>query len=209
MGREKVNHSIASLFNVPLLTLQMEQTGPSASLLDLTAGLARGDDASWSEFHRSHGPGIFRHLLAATHGDHDLATEALQQTYLRIARYARPCDSATMFTSWVRTVTRTALHDCRRRRLSFWNLLQRRHGDPSDDLASAQDDERTLAALDTALAQLAPENRSLLEAKYFSGLAVQTIAKNLALSPKAAESRLTRARAELRRHLIAALPRHD
>ncbi|MEO5961025.1 MAG: sigma-70 family RNA polymerase sigma factor, partial [Opitutaceae bacterium] len=179
-------------------------------LLDLTAALARGDDRAWAEFHRDYGPGIFRQLLAATRGDHDLASEALQQTYLRIARHARPCDSAPEFSAWLRLVARTALSDCRRRRVSFWQLLTRRGDDPSDtDAMTALEDERLQASLESALALLEPEDRLLLEAKYFSGADVRSIAEKLAISPKAAESRLTRARAALRRHLLAALARHE
>ena len=92
---------------------------PASPLRVLTAGLAAGNDEAWMQFHRDYGPGLFRWLLARTGGDHDLASEALQQTYLRIARHARPCDSAPMFESWLRTVARSALHDCFRRRQSF------------------------------------------------------------------------------------------
>jgi RNA polymerase sigma-70 factor (ECF subfamily) len=190
----------------------MEQAGPASPLLALTAGLARGDDEAWSQFHRDYGPGVFRHLLAATRGDHDLASEALQQTYLRIARHARPCESEPMFAAWIRIVARTALSDCRRRRVSFWQMLSRRREDPSGDVSggvSTPEDDRLQSALDAALATLDPAERDLLDAKYFSGADVRTIAERLGISLKAAESRLTRARAELRRHLLAALARHD
>lgn len=176
----------------------------------LTSGLARGDDDAWAQFHREYGPGIFRHLLAATRCDHDLATEALQQTYLRIARHARPCDVPAMFAGWLRIVTRSALHDCLRRRQSFWKLLARRHADPSETATtSLVDEDRLHASLDEALLKLSPADRALLETKYFSGAEVRAIAETLSLSPKAVESRLTRARAELRRHLLASLSRHD
>jgi RNA polymerase sigma factor (sigma-70 family) len=65
------------------------------------------------------------------------------------------------------------------------------------------------AALESALAALDVEDRSLIEAKYFSGASVRAIAGQRALSAKAVESRLTRARAELRRHLLTALARHE
>ncbi len=173
----------------------------ASPLRALTSGLARGDDDAWAQFHRDYGPGIFRHLLAATHCDHDLATEALQQTYLRIARHARPCDEPAMFAGWLRIVTRSALHDCLRRRRSFWNLLTRRHADPTESAATADaEDDRLHHFLDQALEQLNPADRALLEAKYFSGADVRAIAEKLSTSPKAIESRLTRARAELRRH---------
>jgi RNA polymerase sigma factor (sigma-70 family) len=192
-----------------LLFTGMEQNAPHSPLLELTTRLARGDDPAWRDFHRDYGPGIFRQLLALTAGDHDLATEVLQQTYLRIARYVRPCSSAPMFTAWLRVVARTALHDSRRRHVCFWSLLRRRHADPTDKPTNESDEEHTGVALDAALASLAHEDRSLLEAKYFSGLKIQVIAKNLGLSPKAVESRLTRARAELRHHILTALHRHE
>src|SRR5690348_638613 len=121
----------------------------SPELKHLTAGLARGDDAAWAQFHRDYGPAIFRQLLGATRGDHDLASEALQQAYLRVARHARPCDSDAMFWGWLRLVARTALSDCRRRRRSFWDLLRRRAGEPEADTEAGHNDERLQAAIDT------------------------------------------------------------
>lgn len=198
----------ASLASVVLpLSPSKSEASP---LRDLTNGLARGDDAAWTQFHREHGPGLFRYLLAATRGDHDLASEALQQAYLRIARHARPCDSEPMFAGWLRVVARTALSDCRRRQTSFWRMLHRRHEDPSGNQASDEaEDSRLQAALETALGALAVEERTLLEAKYFSGDSVKTIADRMALSTKAVESRLTRARGELRRHIVTAFARHE
>ncbi len=188
----------------------MEQAASPSRLRELTDALARGDDAAWSGFHRAYGPGLFRYLLGGTRGDYDLAAEALQQTYLRVARYARPCDSAPMFDSWLRTLASSALNDCRRRRKSFWTLLRRPE---TRDFANASEtkghDDRLFASLDFALASLEPSERSLLEQKYFSGADVRSMAAALGLTPKAVESRLTRARAELRRRLVAALSRHE
>ncbi|MEO6246428.1 MAG: sigma-70 family RNA polymerase sigma factor [Opitutaceae bacterium] len=186
----------------------MESTSAPSPLRDLTSGLARGDDEAWTEFHRDYGPGIFRQHLAATRGDHDLASEALQQTYLRIARHARPCDSAPMFTAWLRTVARSALHDCWRRRRTFWQLLRNPLAAPED--ASDENDDATLSeALESALNRLDAADRALLEQKYFSGLDVRSLAARLEITPKAVESRLTRARAELRRVLIDMLKSHE
>lgn len=201
--------ALASL-NPSLLAARMEHSAADTQpLLALTTGLAKGDDPAWAQFHRDYGPAIFRQLLAATRGDHDLASEALQQTYLRVARHARPCDNERMFLAWLRLVTRTALSDCQRRRTSFGQLLSRRRDDPSGDATDTAADEKLQAALESALATLSEADRSLLEAKYFSGLSVRAIAERLELTPKAVESRLTRARAELRQTLLNALARHD
>lgn len=198
-----------SALNSALLIARMEQAASPSRLRELTAALARGDDAAWAEFHRDYGPGLFRYLLGGTRGDYDLAAEALQQTYLRIARYARPCDSAPMFGGWLRTVASSALNDCRRRRKSYWGLLSRPEAAPEDPTANSATDDRVFAALDTALTQLDAVDRTLLEDKYFAGADVRGLAAKLAITPKAVESRLTRARAELRRHLTIALSRHE
>lgn len=204
-------HAAASLVNSLTRHALIETDHTASALQELTTDLARGDDAAWAQFHRDYGPGIFRRLLAATHGDHDLASEALQQTYLRIARYARPCNIAPMFASWLRIVANSALNDCRRRRRTFWDLLRRNHAATAAEFepADAAGGDAVSDALDHALAQLAERDRALLEQKYFHGDDVRTLATRLDLSPKAVESRLTRARAELRRLLVASLKRHE
>lgn len=170
--------------------------------------MGRGNDEAWTQFNRTYGPGLFRQLVALTRGDHDLANEALQRTYLRVAKHVRPCESEAMFKAWLRTVARSALLDCWRRRRSFTDLLFRKWQEPAE-LADPAGDERLVTELDAALGRLDPADRSLLESKYFSGLDVRTLAENLVLTPKAVESRLTRARAALRQELLAALQRHE
>ena len=101
-------HAAASPLNAATCPARMEPAAAPSALRKLTTSLARGDDPAWAQFHRDYGPGIFRQLLAETRGDHDLASEALQQTYLRVARHARPCDSAPMFAGWLRVVARSA-----------------------------------------------------------------------------------------------------
>jgi RNA polymerase sigma factor (sigma-70 family) len=59
--------------------------------------------------------------------------------------------------------------------------------------------------LELALHRLHSEDRELLELKYFSQLTVRTLAEKFSVSPKAIESRRTRARAGLRKELIAIL----
>ena len=188
---------------------RMEPSPARTPLHTLTGGLAQGDDAAWADFHRSFGPGIFRQLLAATRGDYDLASEALQQTYLRIARHARPCDAEPMFAAWLRVVTRSALNDCRRRRRTFHDLLRRRQDQPDDPVATEAAEDQLLSALDRVLHELDADDRMLLEAKYYSGTDIRALAARLRISEKAVESRLTRARAALRQRLLAEISRHE
>lgn len=170
-------------------------------LAELSAGLARGDDAAWARFHAEHGGWIFRRLLAHAHGDLDLAREALQLAYLRIARHARTTRSAAEFAVWLRLVARSALSDARRRRRSFWSFLRRHAAEPElpvADEAEGEDGEFLSRALDRALARMPAPERHLLTEKYLQGRDLSSLAQTLALTPKALESRLGRARARLR-----------
>jgi RNA polymerase sigma factor (sigma-70 family) len=204
-----VNSAVVNAtFSPRLIPAEAQGAATAADLGRLTAALARGDDDAWLEFHRCYGPAIFRQLLALTRGDHDLAKEALQRTYLRVAKHVRSCDAEPMFRAWLRTVARSALLDCWRRRRSFTDLLFRKWQEPPE-LADPTADDRLMDELDAALARLDASDRILLEGKYFSGFEVRTLAEQLAITPKAVESRLTRARAALRRELLSALQRHE
>lgn len=200
--------AVNATFPTRLIPAEKQGEAPADDLGRLTTALARGDDNAWLEFHRRYGPAVFRQLLALTRGDHDLAKEALQRTYLRVAKYVRPCEAEAMFKAWLRTVARSALLDCWRRRRSFTDLLFRKWQEPPE-LADPAGDDRLMDELDAALARIDATDRTLLERKYFSGLEVRTLAVQLAVTPKAVESRLTRAREALRRELLAALQRHE
>lgn len=191
-----------------LISSAQSREDDATGLRELTTGLARGDDAAWARFDREHGPAMLRQLLALTRGDFDLAKEAQQRAYLRVARHVRPCDSLPAFRSWLRTVARTALLDCWRRRRSFTDLLLRRQQQPPE-LDDPAGDDRLIAALESGLAVLAPADRELLEAKYLRGASVAALAGAAGISVKAAESRLTRAREALRRTLLDVLSRHE
>lgn len=178
---------------------------PPISLLALTRGLARGDDNSWEHFHHDYGAKIFRQLLALVDGNEDLAKEALQQTYLRIARYVQPCACAPMFARWLRLVAQSALSDCRRGPRRFWQLRQLYQRSLLSDNEIDEKEEKLHDVLGIAMDALGEEQRVLLDAKYYFELSVKEIAEKLSVSEKSIESRLTRARAALRRELLARL----
>lgn len=191
-----------------LIPVDTEGAAPNLELRRLTHAMAQGDDDAWLKFHQQYGATLFRRLLAMTRGDDDLAKEALQRTYLRVAKHVRICESELMFQSWVATVARTALQDCWRRRRTFADLLFRQQQEPLESVSSATD-HRLTEVLDQALGQIAVADRTLLEAKYFAGNDVRTLAGQMSLTPKAVESRLTRARESLRHEILAALKHHE
>lgn len=187
----------------------MHDRSEDGPLRDLTKSLASGDNSAWSHFHAEYGPWIFHQLLAASRGDHSLASEALQQTYLRVARYVRPCDSDLAFKAWLRRLANSALLDCWRRRAGFWRMLKKRGELPLCFDFSDEREALLLSELEASLATLNEADRLLLHAKYYDGYDVRTLAERMMTTPKAMESRLARARAELRRIVLVALSRHE
>lgn len=193
--------------------MSIDPTG-HATLGELTRRMAVGDDEAWASFHRHYGPTLFRMLLALTAGDTHLASEALQHAYLRISRHVRPCDNEAMWIAWLRVVAKSALTDARRKESRFFSMLRRRWLTTPLDVAplpkaeSAAEDH-LLAALDQALTELPEATRHLISAKYLGEQTVEQIAAREGLSDKAVESRLTRARQELRERVKQILSRHD
>ena len=114
-----------------------------------------------------------------------------------MARYARPCDDGREFAGWLRTLASSALNDCRRRRRSFWSrfVTADRGGETAAAPIELSESDHVFLALDQALARLGAEERALLQEKYFSGADVRSLAARFDITPKALESRLTRARA--------------
>lgn len=180
-----------------------ESDDPSvrAQLRALTTALGRGDDGAWQTFHEVHGPGLSRYLLVATRGDAHLADEALQQTYLKIARRVPTTDDVGYFKSWIINVARNALADLRRSRSRYRLLLLRRRAEPPElpaiAHASAPDALDVDQVLLSCLDQLPAEPAELLRDKYFRHQSVASLAQARSISVKAAESRLPRARTQL------------
>lgn len=185
----------------------MEQS--ASDIVTLTQGLSDGREEAWQRFHLQYGPRIFRHLLAATRGNYDLSTEGLQQTYLRVARYARPCSSESEFLAWLRTVTQSALRDLWRRQGTIRRLLDRFLAQTDSPSVAPATEEVLFFALDQAMAELDESDRALLTAKYLRDESMADIARRLSLTTKAVESRLTRARLRVRARIDACLASHS
>lgn len=173
-------------------------TGASAFVADLSRRMAAGDDAAWKTFHEHYGAVMFRVLLAATRGDPHLASEALQRAYLRVARHVRICHDEGQWVSWLRVVARSSLSDARRRDHRFWNFLRHPDHGSVNPLKNTEGETDLLAKLDLAMGKLTPDTRDLLEQKYFRGHSVKEISEKTGVTAKAIESRLTRARDQLR-----------
>ena len=171
----------------------------------LSARLVAGEEAAWTEFHAQTFDRLLRYLLAAAHGNEDAAREALQSAYVKCVRHVRRFATEEAMWAWLAQIARGCLIDLARRRSRYAALLGRLAEEPTPGDSAPVPREDLLAA---GLAQLAPAERTLLDARYAADQPIAEIAAALGATPKAIESRLARIRNRLRAGLIRAT-RHE
>ena len=182
-------------------------------ILRLTAALAAGNEEAFREFHAAYFDRLRRYLLVVTRGDEQAAHDALQETFIRVARHARGFDTEEKFWSWLTVLARSAAADGGRKRRSYWRLLTRYALGwlPSScSLPEAEDaEERLYAGLFEEMKGLPDEDRALLDSKYLHGATVRELAVEMGVSERVIESRLARLRQRLRDQLLQRLKNED
>lgn len=159
--------------------------------------MAAGEEAAFREFHREWFARIFGYCLMVMRGDHHAAKDVSQETLLRVVRHVRRFATEDDFWNWLRRLARTAAADYGKKRsryrrvLDFFSLEISGHETPADD-------DRLLESVNRGLESLDEKHRRLLCKKYSEHWAVSRIAASEGLSESSVESRLARARAELR-----------
>ena len=178
---------------------------------DLARRMLTGDERAFDEFFDRHFPGLHRFARTRLGGDEDAAEEVAQVTLCKgIEKLATYRGEATLFT-WLCTFCR---HE-----IAAW---YRRYGRSAPGIDLVEDVPEVRAALESfsatygeeperalgrqelgrlvqvALDGLPPQYGDALEWKYIDEIPVNEIATRLGLSPKAAESLLTRARVAFR-----------
>lgn len=182
----------------------------------LVARLLRGDEEAFAAFFEASFAPLFRFALPRLGGDADAAEEVVQTTLCRAVRKLAGYRGEAALLTWLTTI-------CRHEISGYFE--QRKKVPPMIDLADDLPEIR--AALDSLGGDEAkPENvlrrretarlvqvvldrlpfryGDALEWKYIDGLSVVEIAERLDVTPKAAESMLTRARNAFRDAFSAA-----
>lgn len=159
--------------------------------------LADGDPNPELKFHQE------TQLLVAVGQDDKLkmikgndaqAREVLQQTVIKVARYARRFESEEVFWNWATRLARSCWIDETRKASRYLRLLEAFWNSSRD----RERDHAIESMMTDAIHLLPPEDRTLLVHKYVEGRSVRELAAALETTGKAVESRLTRARQKLR-----------
>jgi RNA polymerase sigma-70 factor (ECF subfamily) len=170
--------------------------------------MVEGNDAAYRLFYDAYYARLLRYLLVVAAGNEDAARDALQGTLVRVVRYAKVFQEEQTFWSWLTVLARSAYSDQtrkHRRYLAFLDLFTRRSHEEVTGAGNVDADAELLALLETGLAGLAPDERDLIERKYYGRQGVRDIARGLGVSEKAIESRLTRIRRRLKNMLLEQL----
>lgn len=182
----------------------------------LVRRILQGDEVAFRGLFDSFFPRLYRFALARLDGDHDAASEVVQQTFCNaVARLDTYRGEAALYT-WFCQVCRNALID-------HWRATNREEravvlleDQPNirailEALAAPVTDQPELGAWQSDVRRLVqatietlPERYSdVLEWKYVDGWSTEDIATHLNIGAKAADSLLTRARQAFRHAILA------
>ena len=178
----------------------------------LTRRLVTGDDHAYRQFYHAYYDRLSRYLLVVTAGNEDTMHEALQRTLMRVVKNIRVFPSEEIFWSWLTVLARSSVTDEHRKRRRYLAFLDRFASHTRTEDSSLNDnigDERLCELLIRNLASLPPDERSLLERKYFEYRSVRDIAELEQVSEKTIESRLVRVRRKLKNAVLTALHNNE
>ena len=170
-------------------------------IVALTSKLVKGDEAAYRDFHTLYFDRLLRYVFVVTGGDEQAARDALQGTFLRAVRHMRRFESEASFWSWLTVLAKSAVIDHQRKESRYRRLL-RRFFQPEvreDVCAQLEFGPDLVERLESALQDLTPDERGLIERKYYTRQSVREIAAALGSTEKAIESRLVRVRRGLQK----------
>ncbi len=183
------------------LQLNNQSTSDEVDTARLVRRIRAGDVDAFNQFYARYAHRLVRYLFAIVQGDETVAADALQEAMLRIIRGLKPMETEEQLWNWIAKVGRSALFDLLRSDQRYRELLAKLPEPDGPDRSERQ----LRAALQDVLAELASDDRALIEAYYFKKRNQTEIAEELGSTRKAVESRLARLRDRMRTALQEAL----
>lgn len=175
---------------------------------ELVQGLRRRDPAACQTLCDCYLPSLWRYVYTRVNGDQHLAEDITSETILALLAAVQSDSDHEIINpaGWMRTVAGRRVQDHFRAVLRVRHLIEETAGTShvtSDaDPAKHSELQETRAEVRQVMDQLPEQYRAALEWKYLDKLSVREIADRWAVTEKAAESILFRARREFRDQLI-------
>jgi RNA polymerase sigma-70 factor (ECF subfamily) len=172
----------------------------------LAKRVTKGDAGAFEEFFREYFPRLFRFTMTRVNGDADLAEEIVQRTMCRVVRSMGTFRGEALLFTWLCQICRSEMSTVFRQRGLHESRTVPIEDHPairaalesisveSDTPEKEQNKEELARFVRLTLEYLPAKYATALEMKYIRGCSVDEIGEYLAISPKAAESVLSRAR---------------
>ena len=182
---------------------------------DLIRAAQKGDRSAFDTLVRRYDRSVLRlalHMLGNEEDAQDIHQEAFIKAYRHLSNFRFECS----FYTWLyRIVTNLCLDQLRRRksRREDPGTVLDSSGEEMDLMANVQDDRSTAdpdrelerkhqnAAIQSALGELTPRERTVFELKHYQGLKLRTIGEMLSTTEETAKNTLFRATRKLRARL--------
>ena len=152
-------------------------------------------EQQWLQIYRETVHPLYGYMARRTGGDRALTEDIVQESYLRALDCWKRKTAPDTPLAWLKQVARNILIDHLRRKK--WDVktgpdlhLDAGPRTPADELESLE--------IFQAITSLGPKRARILEAFYYDGMSVREIAGEMALSERAVEGLLRRARRSLR-----------
>jgi RNA polymerase sigma-70 factor (ECF subfamily) len=180
----------------------------SLDIPGLTRRMAGGDEMAWRIFYNAYFDRLWRYLLVVSAGREDTAREALQSALIRVTRHIKVFPDEPVFWSWLAVLARSAFADETKKQRRYLSFLDRFTGQSDiqlDGAADLQANDQLKNLLERHVTLLPPDERTIVEQKYFAHRSVSQIAEELQTTEKAIESKLSRIRKKLKDTMLAEL----
>ncbi len=156
-------------------------------------------DAFVVAMYNEHGRGLVR-MVRLFLDDRNAAEDLVQEAFIRLARSADKINDQQRAAAYLRSIVLNLARDHNRR-----GLVSLRHRVPTSDSEAALEDtlelSEDIAAVISALRELAPRQRDCLVLRYYDELGIDDIAETLGLSRNSVKTHLTRGLRALEAHL--------
>lgn len=193
------------------ITTQASTVGtPDNELVKRTRG---GDLQAFEELFRRHHKRVYNIALRMLSDDSE-AADATQDVFVRVHSSIDRLNSDDAFATWVKTMTVNRCRDILRRRsrvrmdsldapvrMEDGNTTAQEIPDTSNDPQDSLERKFIRQSVQNAVASLSPDAREVVTLFYIDGADIAGISKMLGSPEGTIKSRLSRARAELKRKL--------
>jgi RNA polymerase sigma-70 factor (ECF subfamily) len=152
-------------------------------------------EQKWLEIYRETVHPLYRYMAKRTGGNRELTEDIVQESYLRALNHWNRKTEPESHLAWLKHVARNILIDFLRQKK--WDSKVDLHLIPDKSHRTSEDQIKSLEIF-LAISSLGCKKAKILEAFYFDGMSVKEVAVELAISERAVEGQLRRARQALK-----------